>query len=301
MSNHTRDTTEFPSANGLGSGFFVPVSPSVRVEFGAATHVGRVRERNEDHFSVFRRTRLQEALSTSLPGGLPPSGDETYGFVVADGMGGAAAGELASRVAIQTAWDLTDQASSWVMRLRDLASQQVQERVEALVSKMHRTLRELGEADPDLTGMGTTWTCVYVVGWHALVASVGDSRAYHWRRGVLNQITRDQTLAQVLIDSGVPPEDTTRVKHILTNSLGGRRSLVVPDVGQVVLHDNDRLLLCSDGLTDQVSDGDVADILAQPLAPQAACDTLVQLALDRGGKDNITVIVANFAHDRKAD
>ena len=294
MSSKTRDTSHFPSKSKLGSGFFVPLSPAVRVEFGAATHVGHVRERNEDHFAIFRRTRLQEALLSSIPDGLPSSGDETFGFVIADGMGGAAGGELASRVAIETAWDLTEQASSWVMRLRDLAGSQVQQRVEALVTKMHFTLRELGDADPDLKGLGTTWTCVYVVGWHALVASVGDSRAYHWRAGTLRQMTRDQTLAQVLIDSGVPPEDTTRVRHILTNSLGSRRNFVVPDVGHTLLRDKDRLLLCTDGLSDHVSDVELSKILGQTASPQASCDALVQLALDRGGKDNVTVIVADF-------
>jgi protein phosphatase len=236
-----------------------------------------------------------------LPEGiLKSSGDETFCFVVADGMGGAAAGELASRVAIQKAWDLTEQASSWVMRLRDLAAQQVQERIEGFLSEMHRTLRQMGEADPDLTGMGTTWTSVYVVGWHALVAHVGDSRAYHWRHGTLRQITRDQTLAQVLIDSGVPPDDTRKVRHILTNSLGGKSDLVVPDVEHVGLQDKDRLLLCTDGLTDQISDQELTELLALPSPPQAACDALIQLALDRGGKDNVTVIVAEVRIEQRA-
>ena len=132
---------------------------AVAVEFGGASHVGHVGESNEDDFAVIRRNRSQELLLSNLAAGvLPASKDETYCFFVADGIGGAAAGELASRVAIQKAWDLTDQASSWVMRLQDLVAQQVQERMEAFVTEMHRTFRELGEADPDLAGMGTTWT-----------------------------------------------------------------------------------------------------------------------------------------------
>jgi PPM family protein phosphatase len=217
--------------------------------------------------------------------------------VVADGMGGAAAGELASRVAIERAWHLTEQASSWVMRLRNLAAQQVQERIEAFVGEMHRTLREMGEADPRLAGMGTTWTSIYVIGWHALIAHIGDSRAYLWREGKLNQITRDQTLAQVLIDSGVPPEDTRKVRHILTNSLGGQRDVIFPDIEHHVLQDGDRLLLCTDGLTDQVSGAAIAECVARSSSSQAACDALVQLALEGGGKDNITVIVAGFAEE----
>jgi serine/threonine protein phosphatase PrpC len=295
MSVNMQDTVDEHSDHQFRARFFVPPFPAIAVEFGASSHVGRVRERNEDHFAIFRRTRSQEVLLTSLAEGqLENSGDEAFGFIVADGMGGAAAGELASRVAIQTVWDLTDRASSWVMRLRDLAAQQVQERIEAFVSEMHRTLREMGEADPDLYGMGTTWTSVYVVGWHALVAQIGDSRAYHWRQGSLRQVTRDQTLAQVLIDSGVPAADTSKLRHILTNSLGGKEKVAIPEIEHLVLQHGDRLLLCTDGLTDHVSDVDIADLLGRS-SSQAVCDALIQLALDRGGKDNVTAIVAQFS------
>jgi protein phosphatase len=159
---------------------------------------------------------------------------------------------------------------------------------------MHRTLREMGEADPDLAGMGTTWTSIYVVGCNALLVQIGDSRAYLWRKQAIRQITRDQTLAQVLIDTGVPAEKTVGVRHILTNSLGGKSDVIVPRVGHVHLKDGDRLLLCTDGLTDQVSSNQIAEVLNSPLGPQAACDALVRLALDHGGKDNITVVLAEF-------
>ena len=135
---------------------------------------------------------------------------------------------------------------------------------------------------------------MYVVGWHALVAQVGDSRAYLWRQGTLKQVTRDQTLAQVLIDSGVPPAETSRVRHILTNSLGGKENLIIPDVGHFPLQDGDRLLLCTDGLTDEISATDMTELLSRRSSPQATCDALVQLALNRGGKDNITVVMAEF-------
>ena len=265
------------------------------MEFGAKSDVGLVRENNEDHFAVFRRVRTQEALLTSLGEDQPPGFvEEAYCFVVADGMGGAAAGEMASRVAIQTAFDLTDQASSWVMRLRSLASQQIQERMDAYVNEMHRTLRTMGEADSELAGMGTTWTSIYVVGWNALVVQIGDSRAYLCRKRQLSQITRDQTMAQVLIDSGVPAEKTVGVRHILTNSLGGKSHVAVPTVDHVPLHDGDRLLLCSDGLTDHVSPNEMAELVNASAGPQAVCDALVQRALDHGGSDNITVVVADF-------
>jgi serine/threonine protein phosphatase PrpC len=299
MRPDTQDSSESGLEHGFAAHFFVPVSLPLHVEFGAASHVGLVRSSNEDHFAVFRRLRTQDVLLTNLAQDeTPSSADEAYGFVVADGMGGTAAGETASRVAIQKAFDLADQASSWVMRLRSLAGQQMQERIDAYVTEMDRTLHAMGEADSDLAGMGTTWTSIYVVGSNAIIVQIGDSRAYLLRKGALKQITHDQTVAQALIDSGVPPKDTTRVRHILTNCLGGSQKVVSPNIGHLALQDGDRLLLCTDGLTDQVTDGEMADLLGQPSLPQAACDALVQLALDRGGKDNITVIVSEFARAR---
>jgi PPM family protein phosphatase len=293
---NTRDTAEYHSKPNFGSGFFVPLAPAVDVTVGGTSHAGRVREHNEDHFAVFRRTRTQETLRTNLDeSAVPTSTEEAFGFLVADGMGGPAAGEVASRVAIETAWDLTERASSWVMRLRSLSAQQIQERAEAYLTEMHRTLRELGETDPNLFGMGTTLTSVYVVGWSAIVVQVGDSRAYLWREGDLRQITRDQSLAQVLIDSGIPVEQTAGVRHILTNSLGGKSKLIVPNVDHVRLQNGDRLLLATDGLTDQVSDSEINDTLRLHLTPQATCDALIELALDHGGRDNVTVVVGDFA------
>jgi serine/threonine protein phosphatase PrpC len=300
MSTNTQDTAEFRSDHAFAAEFFVPPSTPMQVEIGAASNLGLVRKTNEDHFAILRRTRTQEMLLTSLgQDAIAPSTEEAYCFVVADGIGGAAAGETASRVAIQTACELTDQASSWVMRMRSVAAQQIQERVEAFATEIHSTLRAMGEADPDLAGMGTTWTSVYVVGWHALVAQIGDSRGYLWRENELCQITRDQTLAQVLIDTGVPKEKTVGVRHILTNSLGGKDKLIVPDVSHLCLKDGDRLLLCTDGLSDGVTTQSIAELMGSELGPQAVCDGLVQRALDQGGNDNVTAVVAEF-HKRAA-
>jgi protein phosphatase len=292
-----QDSTASGSDASFAHQFFVPHVTPIKVEFGAASHVGLVRPSNEDHFAVIRRGRTQEILLTNVQADqTASSADESYCFVVADGMGGAAAGETASRVAIQKAFELTDQASSWVMRLRSLAAHQLQERIDAYVSQVHRTLREMGEADPDLAGMGTTWTSIYVVGHNAIVVHIGDSRAYLWRNDLLRQITRDQTMAQVLIDSGVPEEQTKGVRHILTNTLGGKNQVVVPRVGHVAIQGGDRMLLCTDGLTDAVSPHEIGDVLTSFVDPQAACDALIHAALDHGGKDNITVVLADF-HD----
>lgn len=299
------------SGRDFAAEFFVAPHAPINVEFGAASHVGLVRTGNEDHFGVFRRIRAQEALLTNLAShDAPPFAHEdaifgqivtTYFFVVADGMGGGAAGEIASRVAIQSAFDLADRASSWVMRLKNLPAQQAQQRIEAYITEMHRTLRGMGENDPNLAGMGTTWTSAYLIGWDAVIVQIGDSRAYLWRRGELRQITRDQTLAQVLIDRGIPPEQAGHARNILTNALGGQNEFVFPAIIHRVLEPGDRLLLCTDGLTSEVSDSEIAEVLARPSLPQAICDSLIELALDHGGHDNVTVVLAEVSRHSPAD
>jgi protein phosphatase len=298
-------TQSHNSDQGFAAKFFVPPPSPINVEFGAASHIGLVRNSNEDHFGVFRRIRAQEALLTNLAHDDSPTfahEDDIFGHIVttyflavADGMGGGAAGEIASRVAIQKSFDLADQASSWVMRLHSLTAQQAEQRTEAYITEMHRTLRAMGESDSNLAGMGTTWTSAYLVGWNAVIVQIGDSRAYFLSRGELRQITRDQTLAQALIDRGVPPEETWRARNILTNALGGRNEFVFPEIGHVMLEHGDRLLLCTDGLTRDVADPEIAEILGHPFQPQAACDALVKLALDRGGNDNVTVVLADVS------
>jgi serine/threonine protein phosphatase PrpC len=300
-------TNPHDSDRAFASEFFVTGSSPINAEFGAASHTGLVRSTNEDHFAVFRRIRGHEVVLTNLAQvGTVASADEdeifgqivlNYLLVVADGMGRAAAGETASRVVIQKAFDLTDQASSWVMRLRSLTAQQAQERIDAYLTEMHRTLRAMGESDPELAGMGTTWTSAHLIGWNALIVQIGDSRAYLSRRGELRQISRDQTLAQVLIDRGVPPEETEHARIVLTNTLGGQTNFVPPEIVHLVLEDGDRLLLCTDGLTTHVSDPEIAEVLGRSLPPQATCDALVKLALDGGGKDNVTVVLAQITRD----
>lgn len=301
MSVESTETAELGLDQDFASQFFVAPYPPIAVRFGAATHIGRVRPNNEDHYAVIRRVRSQSVLAANFPREtLPHDADEAYLFVVADGMGGAAAGELASRIVLQRAWELARQASSWIMRFRDLSAQQVVERVEAYTLELHQTLREHGEADPKLAGMGTTWTSAYTVGWDAVIAHIGDSRAYHWHAGELRQITRDHTLAQAFIDQGAAPEAVGRVRHILTNSLGASEQPAYPEVHHVPLAAGDKLLLCTDGLTDDVSNEKIAELLGQHGTPQAICDAVIAVALEHGGRDNVTVIVGEFSSAKPA-
>lgn len=294
MSGQLDDTVTAPMSEDFASRFFVPSTEKVAASFGGASHVGKVRANNEDHFAIVHRLRSQHFELTNLPReNLPAFRQEAYLLIVADGIGGAAAGELASRFAMEAAWELSAQASSWVMKLHGLSDQQIRERIEAYALRMHESLLQAARDKPELAGMGTTWTSAYVTGWDCILAHIGDSRAYLFRAGEVIRLTRDHTLAQLLVDEGMKREQAAPFRHVVMNSLGGSSGDVIPDVDHVMLQSGDRLMLCTDGLSDLVTSPEIATILRTVPNPQDACDKLIESALDRGGKDNVTVIVTD--------
>jgi PPM family protein phosphatase len=292
MSDQKADTAEYPAMSRLFK-HFGPSPAPVQVAFGALSHQGKLRTNNEDHYLVVERSRSRTVLLTNLADALvDPSEDRVYVLAVADGMGGAAFGELASTMALRSAFDLGHSAVKWVFRINDQEIRDLQEQLDAILQLVHRELVERAMADPALAGMGTTLTGAYLIGLDAFIAHVGDSRAYLVRDGLL-RLTHDHTLAQRMMDAGFPePEPSQR--HILTNCLGGTEKDVKIEFNHVMLQDRDRLLFCTDGLTDMVADAEIASALALHANPQAACQALVDRALERGGKDNVTVVVANF-------
>jgi serine/threonine protein phosphatase PrpC len=273
--------------------FFARPQETLPITFGAASHVGLVRSRNEDHFAVVRFRRAAEIMLASLErDDLAVADTYSYATVVADGMGGMRAGELASRLALQTMLDLAGQATSWVMKITDTNAQQVKERIEAYVQRIQQALFEHGRADPATAEMGTTWTSAHFLGSDAVIVHLGDSRAYRFRDGTLRQITTDETLAQSFIDAGMDADDVKRYGHILLNNFGGKKLEVHAQIHHLQFAPGDRLLLCSDGLTDMVSDEQIASELSQRDSSQDACDALVERALAGGGRDNVTVVLA---------
>jgi protein phosphatase len=283
----------------LAAKLFGPTSPVVRVEFGALSHPGKVRLNNEDHFSVVRRRRSREVLLTNLPDDVVPTSlhDDVYAMAVADGIGGAAFGELASMLALQAGWDLTTHAFKWHFQMNESEAEELKELLKVYGQLIHRKLQDEAAHDPRLAGMGTTITGALTIGTDAFIAHVGDSRAYLFRDGILQQLTRDHTLAQQLTDAGVLPSVSAasrRMQNMLVNCLGGSRSEVDLDVHQVQLADGDRLLLCTDGLTDMVDDAEISRILQQHADPKFACEKLVERAIDHGGRDNVTVVLACY-------
>jgi protein phosphatase len=293
MPDNDEDTAVFIAGEPFAKEFFDASLPRLRFLFGAATHTGNVRRNNEDHYAIVRRRRTSELLLSNLdPADLSLADDSDFALIVADGMGGARFGEFASRVALQRMFELAQQSTSWVMKLTNLDVLQIRQRVEAYVQEIQATLRDYVAADPALLGMGTTWTSAHLMQSQALVVHIGDSRAYVVHDGELRQITHDETMAQAFIDAGLDPESVKKFRHLILNNLGGESDKVTAQIHHLQIDPGDRLLLCTDGLTDMLEDDDIAAILQQTSAPQDACDRLIAAALDRGGKDNVTVALA---------
>ncbi len=294
MTKFDEDTVEFKATESFADRFFAASTPQLKIQSAAATHVGKVRTRNEDHHAVIRSRRSREVLFTNLKkDGLSFPEDEIYTMVVADGIGGGASGDVASQLALRTMFELTGRATSWVMRITDIDTQQVHERVDAYISEMQKTLCSYSEQDPDLAGMGTTWTSAHVFATETIIVHIGDSRAYLFSDSELQLITHDQTLGQNMADIGLPEQTARRFRNVLTNCLGGKAGDVHAEIYQVEFRSGDRLLLCTDGLSDMVTDSQIADVLKSECVAQAACDRLVELALDAGGKDNITLVLCD--------
>jgi protein phosphatase len=220
--------------------------------------------------------------------------DIGYLLAVADGIGGSAFGELASMLALRSGWDQAPSAIKWTWVINDREIEDLKERVELVFQGMDQALRERTQMEPATAGMGTTLTAAYTVGPEAFIAHVGDSRAYLYHAGTLTQLTRDHTLAQEYLDAGLKVASQSW-HHILTNCLGGTEHQVRVDFHHIRLADGDQLLLCTDGLTDLVQAEEIAALLARPGAPPLAAQALVDLALERGGKDNVTVVLARYA------
>jgi protein phosphatase len=289
----TAEYTQAPPRAGPG-----PPSASVRVDLAARTHPGQVRPNNQDNFLVVRFGRFLQTVATSLPDGQVPGefGDTGYGLVVADGMGGMAAGEVASRLAITHFLDLVLETPDWILGRGEPEVEEVIDRAVGRFRDVNEAVLDQGRRQPGHGGMGTTLTVAVSLGEDLIVAHVGDSPVYLFRRDELHKLTRDHTLAQLFNDTRAAraPRASTRLRHVLTHAIGIAETGSEPDIGRFRLADGDRLLLCTDGLTDLVDDETIAAELRRGASSDAACRALVDLALERGGTDNVTVVVAGY-------
>jgi protein phosphatase len=290
-------------ANGAGEAAPSPAPAStttsktdagISIKLAGRTDVGLIREHNEDSFIVVRLddgTREHTALTEHALG---PKGTL---LVVCDGMGGAAAGEVASGMAIES-------LANTMLDGQMVAPPEgiVDDERQSLARKLRGAAREANakifkEARENLarSGMGTTMTAVQLWDGHALVAQVGDSRCYVWRQGAFTQVTRDQSLVNQLLETGqITVEQARFFEHsnVILQALGVQEEVEV-QLSKVELRLGDRLLLCSDGLVGVVSDEEIGAVLGSIDDPAEAARILIEMANGAGGPDNITVIVAH--------
>jgi protein phosphatase len=275
-----------------------PTRTRLQVRSHGRTDPGRVREHNEDQFLIADLTRALQARQSSLdePDVLfsTPQG---YLFLVADGVGGHAGGEKASALAVNTVESFILDTLNWCAKLHsDNGNEVLAEFQRALVRADARLIQEARQR-PELQGMATTMTLAYAVNEELFIAHVGDSRCYLMRNGVLFRLTNDHTLVDEMVRHGmIKPEEVAshRLRHVVTNVVGGHDQGVKVEMHKVSLESRDRLLLCSDGLTEMVPEPDILQVLAAEEDPEAACEMLVDRANEAGGKDNVTVVVARF-------
>ena len=258
------------------------------------THPGKVRRENQDHFLLCSLRRQIVVRGSSIPDADNLLGESTRLAslaMVADGVGGAARGETASRVALTAVTKYVSRSLRCYYGDWD-TDQEFYDALQLGARQSHAELLRRGEQDPAYAGMATTLTLFLGVWPRAYLLQVGDSRCYLLREGELTQITRDQTMAQEMVDLGVMKKEEvagTRFEHLLTSSIGGQQT--APKVARIDMTWGYVLLLCSDGLTRHVTDERIRDVLRSMTSARQACETLLQEALDDGGTDNITIVI----------
>lgn len=263
----------------------------IRIEVFGKTDPGRTRDHNEDRFLVADLTRREASLQPNVRA--HDVGERGSLFVVADGMGGAAAGELASEMATDTIYD--QMVKGWGAE-QELTPQRFAFRLKEAVEAANKQINSYASAHPEVRGMGTTTTAVGLLGDRVFLTQVGDSRAYLIRGGEAVQLTKDQSLMQRLVEAGELTEEEAEKserRNIILQALGPDARVKV-DLTHQEVRRGDMLVLCSDGLSGQVKREEIAEVVTRQRDLTAACDRLIALANERGGPDNITVVIVRF-------
>ena len=296
MATHSNDVPNFDRILLLGSDAFPPLAASVRAEFAARSVRAPAHEENSDHYLVVRLGRSQETLLTSLPAdAIGARFDEcAYGMVIADGMGPA--GEVASRLTVAALLHLALRFGRWQVRVDELVAPDIVERLTHFYRQIDSALVHVNRARPGRS-LHTTLTAVVTGGRDLFFAHVGHSRAYLHRGRELIQLTRDHThairrgSARMLVDMTDVASD---LHHILTDALGAGTVDPQIDVERLTLVNGDRLLLCTNGLTDVVGEDDIAKVLSAASTPDEQADALLSAATAAGSDDDATVLVARY-------
>jgi PPM family protein phosphatase len=279
-----------PATPAPGGGSDKPAG-ELRLKLFARTDVGQIREHNEDNFLVADLSkRSRGLLEDNRLATVGPFGNL---FAVCDGMGGAAAGEVASQLAVDIIYErMVDGLDDKTSISRDDLARRL---VRAVETAGFRIFQE-AKADRSRRGMGTTTTAAALVDDHLFFAQVGDSRGYILRDGVLTQVTRDQSLVNQLIEAGqLTAEEAETFEHnnIILQALGTSDTVQV-DLTFAQVHRGDMMLLCSDGLSGMVRFDEIREIMTTAGEPLDICKALTEQANQAGGHDNITVIIVVF-------
>jgi protein phosphatase len=264
------------------------------LDFYGCTHQGLVRKQNEDNYLLCSLHKTMRVISTSLPNPelleLPSQRLASFSMV-ADGVGGHAGGETASRAALEAMASYATNAMECFYRADPNQESVFLEAMREAALESHAAVKRRAEESGGVAGMSTTLTLAIGLWPKLYILQVGDSRLYRLRGGVLEQLTRDQTIAEDLVDQGILPRANkfrSPFAHVLSSSIGGQTH---PVVTAVELAPGDVTLLCTDGLTKHVGDERIRERLSALTSSEQACKALVQDALDGGGTDNVTVVV----------
>ena len=268
----------------------IPSVAKISVTAFGLSDVGRVRKNNEDNFLF---TQLGSGLINAIPS--EPVDSDCWLFIVADGMGGGQAGEVASQMTVDlVAKNFTERVSGKQIFDPNLFAKDL----ERAVDQTNQIVFDESQANRELRGMGTTLTAAAVNGSTITVAQLGDSRAYLLRDGRIRQLTKDQSLVAQMVAAGkiTEAEAKTHPRRNVILKAVGVQSRVEVAIANADLKRDDCLVLCSDGLWGKVEPEEIQDYTTR-FDPQAACENLVRLANERGGEDNVTVIIAAFSGD----
>ena len=265
------------------------------------TDTGKVRATNEDQFLIAELTKAMRVWQTSLSEPTVQVGEErAHLFLVADDMGGHRAGERASALAVVAIEQFTLNSFKWFLGSNSADAQRVLVQFQSALSQADAQILDAAADDPKLRGMGTTVTMAFHLGTQLCVVHVGDSRAYLYRDGELLQLTQDHTLMADMMRSGaLRPHQVAghRFRHVITNVVGGEELGVSVEAHALEVQAGDRLLLCSDGLTEMLTNEAIAATLDAGLTPELAAKQLLAQANESGGRDNITIVIVRFDSD----
>ena len=268
------------------------------------THEGKVRPDNQDHFLLATVHPQIVVHGTSLPDvtSLPLLGTRFGTFaLVADGVGGAASGNDAARLATET---VARYVSSTLRCYNEIGAGNdgvLLKSLKEAALQAHDAVRAEAASRPEQRRMATTLTMLFAVWPWAYFVQVGDSRGYIFQNGKLRLVTRDQTIGQQLVDEGAMAQEQLRhspLKNVLSSAIGADEA--TPEVTKIdVTHKSSVILLCSDGLTKHVKDDEIAEHLDKRTSSEQVCRDLLNLALERGGADNITIVVGGRTRTRR--